>query len=48
MTLNRQYGQYAKYYLDEIVNIKSNSLKKGIILLKIISLVWTMQFHISM
>jgi len=30
VTLNRQYGVYAKYYLDEIVNIKSNDLKKVI------------------
>lgn len=29
VSLNRQYGIYAKYYLDDIVNIKSNNLKKG-------------------
>ena len=29
VSLNRQYGAYAKYYLDDIVNIKSNNLKKG-------------------
>lgn len=27
VSLNRQYATYAKYYLDEIVNIKSNNLK---------------------
>merc|ERR1740128_1291654 len=30
VSLNRQYGSYAKYYLDAIVNIKSNDLKKVI------------------